>query len=96
MQFEKNLQWKYYESWIYHDKLNDCVIHIYRINKAKNYKSGVFHFTIIKQSDSFSSLTNGMVYESLYECEGAVALWRIKNFDEKDEVVKKDKYTYLL
>lgn len=85
MEFEK-AQRKYYETWVCRDKLNDYLIHIYRINKAKGYENGVYHFTVLGRDCNFSSITNNMVYLSFEECVEDIIKWRMKGFRiDKDE-----------
>lgn len=77
MQFIRNLQRRYYESWIYHDLEKDCIVHIYHIQKAKKYENGVYHFTVIGQDYSFSSIKNDMIYLDFDECVVAIERLRI-------------------
>jgi hypothetical protein len=77
MKFIKSHKRKYYETWHYIDKENDCIVHIHHIQKAKNYENGVYHFTVVGNDFKFSSIKNDMIFIDFNECVAAIEKLRM-------------------
>jgi hypothetical protein len=80
MKFIRVKKRRFYKTWEYHDKRNNCTIYIYLTPKGSIFQEEFYHFTVIGDTMNFSSISNHMLYKSFDECVKVIIEWRKENF----------------
>jgi hypothetical protein len=97
MKFKQIKKHPNYKEWVWNDSRSSCIVHINMMPKTKIIEA-FYHYKIIcsekycKKSEceqkeclyklDYSSLNDGLKYESLEECQDGVTVWFYKHKDD--------------